>query len=219
MNYLAPGSSYSSFLKAFKIQEQKGYFPYEFFDCADKLNCTSLPPFEDFYSTLLGRNVLDSQEEYNKLKKVWHENNMKCFKDFLVWYNNLDITPFVKAVVKLQKFYQDKNIDIFKSTISVPGITRHLVFKRARKEGAYFSLFDKNSSDIYFSLLSNIVGGPSIVFCRHSERNISKIRNKTKLCQKIVGYDANALYLWAFDQEFPVGSLLKEIENRNLNLI
>lgn len=64
---------------------------------------------------------------------------MTCFKDFLIWYNNLDVGPFVQAVIKLQNFYLNKNIDIFKTTISVPGIARQLVFQAAKNEGAYFS--------------------------------------------------------------------------------
>ena len=45
---------------------------------------------------------------------------MRTFKDFLVWYNNLDVGPFVTAVIRLQKFYFERDIDIFKTTVSVP---------------------------------------------------------------------------------------------------
>ncbi len=31
------------------------------------------------------------------------------------------------------------------------------------------------------------------------------VRNLNKLCAKIIGYDANALYLWAIAQKMPVG--------------
>ena len=30
MQFLAPGCSYSKFLKAFKVEESKGFFPYEY---------------------------------------------------------------------------------------------------------------------------------------------------------------------------------------------
>ncbi len=33
----------------------------------------------------------------------------------------------------------------------------------------------------------------------------TRIRNGDKLCKKIIGYDANALYLWAIAQEMPTG--------------
>ncbi len=51
----------------------------------------------------------------------------------------------------------------------------------------------------------SIVGGPSIIFNRYHEANKTKIRNGDKLCKKIIGYDANALYLWAIAQEMPTG--------------
>ena len=47
-NYLAAGSSYSQFLKAYGCDTPKGIFPYEWFDFFDKLDHTSLPDMQDF---------------------------------------------------------------------------------------------------------------------------------------------------------------------------
>ena len=134
---------------------------------------------------------------------------MSCFKDFLIWYNNLDVAPFVKAVMKLQDFYKVKRIDIFKSSISVPGIARQLVFQSAEKNGAYFSLIDQKNSDLYFSYLQNIIGGASIIFHRQAQRDKTFIRGGNNRVKRIIGYDANALYLYAFSKEFPVGSFIR----------
>ena len=57
-NYLAAGSSYSQFLKAYGCDIPKGIFPYEWFDSFDKLDHTSLPDMQDFYSTLSNTNPL-----------------------------------------------------------------------------------------------------------------------------------------------------------------
>ena len=52
----------------------------------------------------------------------------------------------------------------------------------------------------------NIVGGPSIIFNRYHEAGKTFIQNNpNKPCQKTIGYDANALYLWAMGQDFPAG--------------
>ena len=51
-NYLAPGFSYSQYLKAYKCTEQKGFFPYEWMTSQDKLNVSQLPAYEAFFSTL-----------------------------------------------------------------------------------------------------------------------------------------------------------------------
>ncbi|GMF42806.1 unnamed protein product [Phytophthora lilii] len=53
---------------------------------------------------------------------------------------------------------------------------------------------------------ANIAGGPSIIFNHYAKRNETKIRGG-KVCKKIIGYDANALYLWALGNEMPCGRL------------
>ncbi|GMF18586.1 unnamed protein product [Phytophthora lilii] len=54
---------------------------------------------------------------------------------------------------------------------------------------------DKEEKDIYAKMKANIADGPSIIFNRYAKRNETKIRGG-KLCKKVIGYDANALYLW-----------------------
>ena len=51
-NYLAAGCSYEKFLIAYGCDIPKGIFPYEWFDSIEKLDYTSLPEMEDFYSTM-----------------------------------------------------------------------------------------------------------------------------------------------------------------------
>lgn len=133
---------------------------------------------------------------------------MKTFKDFLVWYNNLDVGPFVQAVLHFQKHYFDKGIDIFKMAISLPGIARQLLFKSAKRENANFALFDKRNADLYQTVKQNIIGGPSIIFNRHHHAQRTRIRGG-KLCGSIVGFDANALYLEAIGKPMPVGPFVR----------
>ncbi|KAJ8314770.1 hypothetical protein KUTeg_006920 [Tegillarca granosa] len=204
--FLAPGTSYSKFLKAYDVKEAKGYFPYEWLNDASKLESTSLPPHEAFHSSLKGENI--TMEEYEFCQSIWKDQNMTCFRDFLIWYNNLDVAPFVTAVERLQKFYTQRGIDLFKTAMSAPGIARQMLFKIAKEEGANFSLFSHLDEDLYHMFKNNIVGGPSIIFSRHQEAGKTQIRGG-KLCQKIIGFDANALYLWAIDQEMPVGPFIR----------
>jgi hypothetical protein len=53
---------------------------------------------------------------------------------------------------------------------------------------------------------ANIAGGPSIIFNRYAKRNETLIRGG-KLCKKVIGYDANALYIWCLGKEMPCGRL------------
>ena len=206
--FLAAGSSYAGFLKAYHIREQKGYFPYEWFDDVTKLEATSLPPHQAFYSHLKGSNI--SEEEYQNCEKVWRDHQTRTFRDFLVWYNNLDVEPFAEAVENFQQFYFEKGIDVFKTAISVPGIARQLLFRTARKENANFALFDKQNEDLYQIIKHNIVEGPSSIFTRHHCSGQARIRGK-KQCGAILGFHANALYLQAIGQPMPVGPFVRRL--------
>ena len=135
-NFLAPGTSYSAFLKAFDTSTTKGFFPYKFMTSLDKLSYPKLPEFHEFYSDVRGGNTLENQENYAYLQRVWKDQNMQTFADFVRWYNNTDTEPFVEAVVKLQALYRDKHIDIFKTSVSVPGVARFLLFKCAEENQA-----------------------------------------------------------------------------------
>ena len=141
-NYVAPGFSYEQFLKAYECEQTKGFFPYEWVDGLDKLEETSLPPHEAFYSSLKNQNI--TNEEYQYRQQVWEDKEMSTFKDFLVWYNNLDVVPFLEAVEKMSQFWQERKIDMFKDGVSVPGLTLKYLFSYLSPQ-TYFSLCDKAS--------------------------------------------------------------------------
>ena len=237
-NYLPAGTSYSQFLKTFKVQESKFFFPYEFLNSYEKLDYTSLPDIESFYSSLKKCNVLEAErqeyeslllkfknkrevldvmklekppntkeENYEFCKKVWEENDMQNFSDYLSYYNNKDVGPFVHAVSNLQSFYYEKGIDVFKETLSVPGVARKMIFEVGKKNNASFALIDRSNKDLHEKIKSNIIGGPSIVFNRYAKVGETPIKNdESNICQNIIGFDANALYLWAIGQDMPVGA-------------
>ena len=204
--FLAAGCSYSSFLKAYQVKEQKGCFPYEWFDDYSKLEAPSLPAHADFYSSLKASNI--SEEDYRYCQNIWKDQKMSTFRQFLVWYNNLDVGPFVTAVERFQAFYFEKGIDVFKTAISVPGIARQLLFKTARAQNVNFVLFDQNNKDLYQTIKQNIVGGPSIIFTRHHCAGKTLIRGQKK-CGSILGFDANALYLHSIGKPMPVGPFIR----------
>ena len=144
---------------------------------------------------------------------------MITVNDFLVWYNNLDVLPFLEAVEKMSAFWQERKIDMFKDGISVPGLTLKYLFSFL-DEQTYFSLFDQGNSDLYHLIKDNNTGGPSIIFHRYHEAGKTKLREAekgeaAKLCEKIVGYDANALYLWAIMQDMPTGSYTRRLVEDN----
>ena len=78
---------------------EKGVFPNNF-DSNDKINETELPSHDEFFSKMKNKNITD--DEYDVCINTWKDNKMKTLKDFLEWYNNLDVLPFVEAIEKMK---------------------------------------------------------------------------------------------------------------------
>ena len=58
MKFLGGATSLDSFLKAHKTSETTGFFPYEWFDCPQKMNNSELPPSDVIFSKLRNVNPL-----------------------------------------------------------------------------------------------------------------------------------------------------------------
>ena len=94
-----------------------------------------LPPYEAFHSTLKVSNI--TPQDYLYWLTIWLQHKIQTFEDYLVWYNNSDIEPFVEAVTKQIELYATKGIDMFKNMLDL--IMRFL-FQGIRR-GIYFSLY------------------------------------------------------------------------------
>ena len=241
IKYQSPSVDLAKFLASEGVSEQKGYFPYEWFDCSEKLDYPSLPPPETFYSSMKEKNVLgvtddEIQKNYQLCQQAWREKGMIKFENFLEWYNNLDVGPMVEAVENMLDFYTSKKIDLFKTTIGIPGVGRELLFRSGFDYPNFngFALLDEANKDLAETIENNIVGGPSIIFTRYHHKDETWIRSTAevstaeevsreeasivaaaedrsglKMCDEIVGFDANALYLWALSQDQPTGEFIR----------
>ena len=198
--YLAPTCSYSQYLKAFDVPEQKGFFPYEWLDDINKLKYDKLPPKEAFYSSLKRKHITD--EDYAIVQQAWKEHNMKTVLDLLRWYNHGDTKGFILALQKQVDFYATLNLDMLSSSVGLPGLTLRYLFNTLEPH-IYFSLLSKRHSDLHQLLRQQLVGGPSLIFHRLLESGKTHIRNGKKIVQRIAGFDANGLYLWALQQRMP----------------
>ena len=225
-NFIAPGFSYRMYLAAFDCAEEKGFFPYEWMDDISKLEHNALPPREAFYSSLKEETL--SQSDYALCQRAWHDNNMSSMRDFLIWYNNLDVKPMLEAVAKQCAIYEAKGIDMLKDAISLPGLAVRWLFAsiplqpvpvefdssalyREVRRLLPVMLLTENEKDLYQTIKDNLVGGPSIIFHRHHEKDVTAIRQQvygqdSRVCKLVYGVDANALYLWCLMREMPTGS-------------
>ena len=209
--------TYSKYLEAYGVSENKGYFCYEFIDSLGKLDYPQLPAYEEFFSELKGCNLLDdgvSEEKGRKnhamLKQLWASQGWTSLRQLLIWYNNLDVGPFIEAVAKQFEFYKSLGLDMFKQAQSLPG----LALKYAMENSDHnIQMFGRTKGWVFRLMSENLTGGPSIIFHRYHERNATRIRNlrygdEAKFVQTIVGYDSNALYLYCFGQPMPTGNLV-----------
>ena len=237
LQFMAPGYNLKAFFKAFDTTEQKAWFPYEYPRDPQQLEEKQLPPYESFYSTVKGCNVLDEEfqthqkllyeektsgqalkvlaledvpkpgpENYQWLQQVWQEEHWSTLTDYLQWYNCLDVTPMIEAIEKMNTFYQQKGIDLLHQAISLPGVAIRYCFNSIPDPSIEFHHFNHQNKEIYKMIKDSIVGGPSIIFNRYHEVNVTNIHNDlSKPCKSIVGYDASALYLYSIGQPMPTG--------------
>ena len=69
MNYCAAGTSLRKFIKAYDIDEEKGHFPYEWFDSYEKLDyLISDLKIEDFDSSL--KNTKMHEKDFKDLMQT-----------------------------------------------------------------------------------------------------------------------------------------------------
>ena len=128
MSYCAAGTSLSGFINAYNVGEQKGWFPYEWFDNFSKLDFPVKDLLiSDFYSSL--KNETMSEKDFKKLQQIYKENNIQTVKDLLKWYNNLDVRPMLKACLKQKEFFYDFNLDMYKDAFSLPALSENILYQ------------------------------------------------------------------------------------------
>ena len=61
-------------------------------------------------------------QNYQYLTCVWHQENMRTYKDSLRWYNNKDVVPTPEVMQMLVDFDHNRGIDMLKLGCSLPNI-------------------------------------------------------------------------------------------------
>ena len=96
-------------------------------DSVEKLNYPQVPQYDAFYSKLTRSNITEAQ--YTLVVQTWKEKNWNCLRDLLIYYNLLDVNPFVEAVKKLLEPHIKEGFDIFKTSFSVSGVAKLKMLK------------------------------------------------------------------------------------------
>ena len=111
LNFLGGATTLDNFLKAYGASEEKGFFPYEWFDSAEKMNESQLPPIESFWSKLKNHNVLTvDYDKFMDCKKrgIEEKEALKKLK--------LNTVPKNKEenYRKLQNIWEKENMNTFR---------------------------------------------------------------------------------------------------------
>ena len=210
LNYLGPGITYEKWVKTYGATLAKSWLPYEWLDSPDKLDFPGLPPYMAWYSKLKGEYVL-TLKEYDDCHRIFKERGMQTFGDWLEYYNNLDVAPFLEALQKMKEFYTSLGIDILKDAVSLPGVSEKYILRKTLQPRWGYKppeLYSPNK-EAYAMLKAAVVGGPSLVFTRKHVAGETRIRSHqyedAKVCRRILGYDANSLYPSTMMKEMPCG--------------
>ena len=219
LNYLGPGITYEKWVKTYGATLAKSWLPYEWFDSPDKLDFPGLPPYMAWYSKLKGEYVL-TLKEYDDCHRIFKERGMQTFGDWLEYYNNLDVAPFLEALQKMKEFYTSLGIDILKDAVSLPGVSEKYILRKTLQPRWGYKppeLYSPNK-EAYAMLKAAVVGGPSLVFTRKHVAGETRIRSHqyedARVCRRILGYDANSLYPSTMMKEMPCGpGFVKSYDN------
>ena len=219
LNYLGPGITYEKWVKTYGATLAKSWLPYEWFDSPDKLDFPGLPPYMAWYSKLKGEYVL-TLKEYDDCHRIFKERGMQTFGDWLEYYNNLDVAPFLEALQKMKEFYTYLGIDILKDAVSLPGVSEKYILRKTLQPRWGYKppeLYSPNK-EAYAMLKAAVVGGPSLVFTRKHVAGETRIRSHqyedARVCRRILGYDANSLYPSTMMKEMPCGpGFVKSYDN------
>ena len=104
--------------------------------------------------------------------------------------------PLLKKL-RIAFMYTELRIDIFKDAVSLPGVSMQYLLLGTLNQRDAPELYAPGPK-AYKMLKGAVVGGPSLMFSRMQEAGLTRIHSQkyedAKLCRKVLGYNANALY-------------------------
>ena len=182
-----------------ELAKRKSIFPYDWFDCDEKLKHTKLPPIEDFYSNLYEQNI--TRDEYNFALEVWKEFNCQTFKDYVEIYNLIDTLLLADIFENFREICFD-NYGIDPACyFTSPGLFWDAMLKET---GIELELLTDVDMFLFFKRM--IRGGISMISNRYCESNnpyMGDLYNPKKKNSYTMYYDANNLYGFIMMEKLP----------------
>ena len=197
-----------------EMAKRKGVFPYDWFDCIEKLNYTSLPPWEDFYSILNDGGI--SRDEYDFALKAWDVFKCKTFQDYLEIYNEID-TLLLADIFENFRDVCLENYEIDPAYyITSPSLFWDAMLKQTKVELELLS-----DIDMYYFFKRMIRGGISMVSTRYAKANnpyMEDLFNSEEETSYIIYLDKNNLYGYIMVDKLPYSDF-KWLTNEELDYL
>ena len=177
----------------------KGFYPYEYMDSLERFKENKLPPKEAFYSRLTGEGI--SNEDYERVKKVWKVFGMKTLQDYHDLYNVTDVLLLADVFENFRNICLDNYKLDPAHYFSAPGLAWDACLKITGVELELLS-----DIDMLLMIEKGIRGGVSMISNRHGKANnkyMGKSFNEKEPSKYIQYLDANNLYGWAMSKPLP----------------
>ncbi|XP_072046800.1 uncharacterized protein [Amphiura filiformis] len=192
---------------------RKGVYPYDHVNSLEKLQETSLPPKDAFYSKLNEEHISD--EDYEHAQKVWDTFGMKTMRE----YHDLYLKSDVLLLADVFENFRKTSLENYELDpcwyYTAPGLTYDGMLKTTSKRLELLTEYDKA---LFFE--KNKRGGVSTISTRYAKANnkyMGDDYDPSEPTTYIVYVDANNLYGWAMSQPLPVGDFewmsSKELDN------
>ena len=186
-------------IESLDLLKKKGVFPYEYMTDFSKLNATSLPLKDAFYSQLNKSGISD--ENYEHAQKVWETFGCETMRDYHDLYLKTDVLLLADIMTEFRRVCKEVyGLDAL-HYYTTPGLAWDAMLKLTKVEIDLIS-----DPDMYLMIESGIRGGISSVMKRYAKANNKYVKgyDKDKMSVHIPYLDANNLYGWAMSYKLPV---------------
>ncbi|KAG1665131.1 hypothetical protein GQR58_019518 [Nymphon striatum] len=176
---------------------RKGVYPYDYMDSLAKLDDTSLPPKNAFYSKLNDSNISD--DDYKHAQSVWNIFKMKSMRDYHDIYLKTDVLHLADVFENFRDVCLQNYILDPAWYYTAPGLAWDAALKITGVELELLS-----DPDMLLFIEKGIRGGISMISHRYGKANNKYMDyDKDKPTKHLTYLDANNLYGWAMNKPLP----------------